>query len=102
MSREESAGKKQAGEAFAEMFRAFGEAVSEMFDDPDLKEKAREFGRSAVKSAETFGSRFKDEDVRARFREVGKAAQEFGKAVADRFRADKGTSNRDGKTGTNP
>ena len=97
MSREENAGKKQAGEAFAEMFRAFGNAVSEIFDDPELKEKAKEFGRSAVKSAETFGSRFKDDDVRARFREVGKAAQDFGKAVADHFRADKSTPNPDDK-----
>jgi len=88
MSNEENAGKKQAGEAFAEMFKAFGDAISEIFDDPELKDKAKEFGRSAVKSAETFGSRFKDEDVKARFREVGKAAQEFGKVVADHFRTD--------------
>jgi len=93
MSREENVGKKQAGEAFAEMFRAFGDAVSEIFDDPELKEKAKEFGRSAVKSAETFGSRFKDDDVKARFREVGKAAEEFGKVVANHFRADKSAPN---------
>ena len=97
MSREENVGKKQASEAFAEMFRAFGDAVSEIFDDPELKEKAKEFGRSAAQSAGAFGSRFKDEDVRAKFREVGKAAQEFGKNVADHFRADKSTPNPDNK-----
>ena len=91
MSNEENVGKKPSGEAFAEMFKAFGNAISEIFDDPELKEKAKEFGRSAVKSAETFGSRFQDEDVKSKFREVGKAAQEFGKSVAEHFRTDEST-----------
>ena len=60
------------------MFKAFGEAISEIFNDPDLKEKEKEFGKSAAKSAEVLGNRFKDEDVKAKFRDVGKAAQDFG------------------------
>ncbi len=78
--------KRKTPEAFAEMFRTFGDAISEIFDDPKLKKKAREFGKSAAESAETFGKRFKDEDVKAKFRDVGKAAQEFGKNIADYFR----------------
>jgi hypothetical protein len=89
MSQEQNAGKKTSAESFADIFRAFGQAVSEIFNDPELKEKAREFGKSAAESAGAFGSRFKDEDVKEKFRDVGKAAQDFGKSVADCFKDDK-------------
>ena len=68
------------------MFKAFGQAVSEIFDDPELREKAKEFTESATKSAKTFGSRFKDDDVKAKFRDVGKAAEDFSKSITDRFK----------------
>ena len=71
------------------MFKTFGEAISEVFNDPELKEEAKEFGKSAAKSAEALGNRFKDEDVKAKFRDVGKAAQDFGKSVSDSFKASK-------------
>ena len=86
---DEGSGKKSPGESFGEMLRAFGDAMSEIFNDPKLKEKAKEFADSAVKSAEAFGSRFKDEEVKQKFREVGKAAQEFGKSVEDCFKGGK-------------
>jgi len=80
---------KTATESFGEMFRAFGDAISEIFEDPKLKEKAKEFAEGAVESAKIFGSRFKDEEVIVKFRDVGKAAQEFGKSVTDCFKSDK-------------
>lgn len=89
MPQEEKSYEKTTAENFSEMFRAFGDAMSEIFEDPKLKEKAKEFADSAVVSAKIFGSRFKDEEVRAKFRDVGKAAQEFGKSVADCFKSDK-------------
>jgi len=89
MSQEENSSKKTATENFGEMFKAFGDAISEIFDDPKLKEKAKEFAESATESAKIFGSRFKDEDVKAKFRDVGGVAQDFGKSVADCFKADK-------------
>ncbi|HUV75182.1 MAG TPA: hypothetical protein VMW00_00855 [Dehalococcoidales bacterium] len=89
MSQEDKSNKKTATENFSEMFKTFGDAVSEIFDDPKLKEKAKEFADSAAKSAKIFGSRFKDEEVKDKFRDVGKAAQDFGKSVADCFKADK-------------
>ena len=89
MSQEDKSNKKTATENFGEMFKTFGDAVSEIFDDPKLKEKAKEFADSAAKSAKIFGSRFKDEEVKDKFRDVGKAAQDFGKSVADCFKADK-------------
>ncbi len=90
MSQEQNSSKKTAADNFGEMFKAFGDAISEIFDDPKLKEKAKEFAESAAESARIFGRRFKDEEVQAKFRDVGKAAQEFGKSVADCFKSDKG------------
>jgi hypothetical protein len=68
------------------MIEAFGNAISQIFEDPELKGKAREFGKNAVESAESFAKRFKDEEVKARFREVGQAAQNFGNSLADSFK----------------
>ncbi len=89
MSQGEKSNKQTTAENFGEMFKAFGDAISEIFDDPKLKEKAEEFAESAVESAKIFGSRFKDEAVKAKFRDVGRAAQDFGKSVANCFKADK-------------
>jgi len=85
MSQEENSKRKSASESFGEMFEAFGNAVSQIFDDPELKGKAKEFGKSAVESAEAFASRFKDEEVREKFRDVARAAQDFAKSMAECF-----------------
>ncbi len=87
MPQEEKAQEQNPAEHFGELIKAFGNAVGEIFDDPKLKEKAKEFADSATESAKVFGSRFKDEEVRAKFGDVGKAAQDFGKAIADCFKA---------------
>lgn len=86
---ENEEGKKSPGESFADMFKEFGSAMSEIFNDPKLKEKAKEFGESASASAKVFASRFKDEDVKNKFKDVGKAAKNFGEGVADYFKDDK-------------
>jgi len=86
---EEKKHEKTTAENFGELIKAFGNAVGEIFDDPKLKEKAKEFADSATESAKVFGSRFKDEEVKAKFGDVGKAAQDFGKSVADCFKAGK-------------
>jgi hypothetical protein len=82
-------GRKSPGESFADMFKEFGSAMAEIFNDPKLKEKAKEFGESASASAKVFASRFKDEDVKTKFKDVGKAAKNFGEGVADYFKDDK-------------
>lgn len=89
MSQEQNVDKKTPAENFVEMFKVFGQAMSEVFNDPALKEKAREFVESASESAKTLGSRLKDEDVKDRFRDVGIAAEDFGKSVADCFKSGK-------------
>ena len=84
---------KGPGENLGELVKEFGDAVSKIFDDPELKKKAKEFGDSAVKSAKLFGKRFKDEEVKDKFKDVGKAAKEFGNSMSDYFKED-------GETGT--
>ena len=41
MSQEDNADKKTSTENFADIFRTFGQAISEIFNDPELKEKAK-------------------------------------------------------------
>jgi ribosomal-protein-alanine N-acetyltransferase len=81
--------KKTAAGNLGDMFDALGDAMGQIFNDPKLREKARELGKAAKESAETLGERFKDEEVQAKFKDVGKAAQAFGKNVADIFSEDK-------------
>lgn len=77
------------GESLKQMFIAFGDAFSEVFNDPELKAKAKEFGEAATESAQQLGRRFKDDDVKERFRKAGEAAETFGKSVAEYFKSDK-------------
>jgi hypothetical protein len=85
---EEQSGQSP-GKSFVDIFDKFGSALSEIFNDPELKEQARMFGKNAARSASTFASRFKDEDVKSSFRDVGKAAEEFGRSVAEYFKTEK-------------
>jgi len=86
MSQEGNADKKKPAEQFGEMIKSFGDAMSQIFNDPELKEKARVFGESAVESARILASKVKDEDTRAKFREVGKEAENLGKSIQDYFK----------------
>lgn len=80
---------KSPAESFSDLVKEFGDAVGKIFDDPELKKKAKEFGDSAVKSAKHFGGRFKDEEVKEKFQDVGKAAKHFGNSVSDYFKDEK-------------
>jgi len=77
------------GESLRQMFVALGDAFAEVFNDPELKAKAKEFGDAATVSAAHLGRRFKDDEVRARFRKAGEAAEDFGRGVADYFKSDR-------------
>jgi hypothetical protein len=80
--------KGNATEDFRKMLEAFGKAMSEAFNDPELKDKAKELGNSISNTARTIGGRFQDEDVKNQFKQAGKAAQQFGKSVADYFKTE--------------
>jgi ribosomal-protein-alanine N-acetyltransferase len=75
--------KKTLGESFVSIFDAFGDTLSQIFNDPELKTQARLLGRSAARSAGTMAGRFKDEEVKAKFHSIGTAAQEFGQNISD-------------------
>ena len=81
--------KKSPSESFADMMKNFGSAMAEIFNDPELKEKAKEFGESVSASAKTVAGRFKDEEVKGKFKDFGNAAKIFGESVSDYFRDDK-------------
>lgn len=89
MTNSQKSTEKGPGENLGDMFEAFGAAMGKIFNDPELKAKAREFGRSAAQSAQTFAGRFKDEEVKAKFKDAGQAAKDFGKSVADYFGKEK-------------
>ena len=77
------------GESLRQIFVALGDAFEEIFNDPELKLKAKELGDAASESAQRLGQRFKDEDVKERFRKAGEAAEVFGKSVADSFKSER-------------
>jgi len=94
--------KKTPADNLGDMFDALGDAMGHIFNDPKLKEKARDLGKAAKESAETLGERFKDEEVKAKFKDVGKAAQAFGKNVAGIFTDDKSRDTAAGKSAEPP
>jgi ribosomal-protein-alanine N-acetyltransferase len=89
MPQENQEHRTETVESFAGIFKDFGQAIGDIFNDPKLKEKAKEFAESASVSANSLADRLKEEDVREKFRDVGKAAEEFGKNIAGYFSKDK-------------
>jgi len=104
---DEKKSKSNPSDNFAEMMKDFGSAIAEIFNDPALKEKAKEFGQSATDSAQTFASRFKDEDVKKKFKDLGTTAKKFGDSVAAYFKDDtnktgSGSTGQDTESGQQP
>ncbi len=78
---------EEAAETLGKMMRAFGNTVSEIFDDPELKKSARAFAESVVDAtAKVVQSKVEDKEVRARFRNVGEAAVTLGKSLEEHFK----------------
>ncbi len=84
---------KNAAETLGEMLRAFGVSVGEILDNPEVKEKAKEFAESVVDAAAKAGqSNVKTEEMRARFRNIGKAAQTLGNSLDKHFKSTEETN----------
>jgi ribosomal-protein-alanine N-acetyltransferase len=78
--------RKKAAEKLGKVMKTFGDTVSEIFEDPELREKAKEFSLSVVDAAaKVVNSRIKDDEVRAKFKDVGKAAQDLGRSITGHF-----------------
>jgi hypothetical protein len=86
MTQENREHKTETVENFTELFKTFGQAVGDIFNDPELQKKAKEFAESISVSADSLVDRLKEDDVKEKFRDVGKAAENFGKSIADCFK----------------
>lgn len=91
MKDEQKTAEQGPGESLKQVFVTFGDALSEVFNDPELKAKAKELGTAASASATLLGNRFKDDEVRDRFRKAADAAEQFGKSVARHLDAHRGS-----------
>ena len=88
MPRKEKYDRKAAAEKLGKIMKAFGDSLSQILDDPELRTKAREFSMNVVDSAaKVINSKLKDDEVRSKIKDVGKAAQDLGKSIADHFEA---------------
>ncbi len=90
MSQESSS--KSPAEGFAEIFRKFGDVLSNILQEPALKEKSDDFAGSAAGAMETLPDRVKAEDIQVKYREVAAAAQEFAENVSAHLEVPTGAS----------
>ena len=87
MSGKKSKDTNKAIETLGESLRTFGNALGEIFNDPDVKEKAKIFASSVVDAAaKIVEEKVKTEDTKARFRNVGKAAKTLGNSIETHFK----------------
>ncbi len=93
MPSKEKVEKNEAAERLGKLIKAFGDTISDIMQDPKVREKAREFSDSVIDAAAKVASnKVKDEDVREKFVDVGKAAQSLGKSVVNEFEPEKAGS----------
>ena len=91
MSPQQKNEDKRAAEKLGELLKTFGNTVSEILGDPDVKKKAKEFAESVVDSAAKVAqSKIEDKEIRNRFRNVGKAAQTLGTSLDKHFKGTEG------------
>ena len=80
--------RKKAMEKLGKGMKTFGEAVGEILEYRELREKAKEFSQSLVDAAaKVVESRIKDDEIKAKFHDVGKAAQTLGQSLTDHFKS---------------
>ena len=79
--------RKEAAEKFGQVMKTFGEAVGEILNDPELREKAKEFSQSVIEAtAKVIDSHIEDAALKDKFRDVGKAAQTLGKTIDENIK----------------
>lgn len=77
---------RKAAETFSEVMRKFGNTLSEILDDPEVRNKAKDFAESLVDAtAKALDSKTEDEQIRSKFRNVGKAAKSLGNSLEEHF-----------------
>lgn len=71
------------------IFTEFGEAVSSIFKDPNLKKEANKLKEGIVGSARAFSNRIQNKEVKKEFKDIGKAATKFGKGAVKTYKKSK-------------
>jgi len=80
---------KKDAENLGQVVRSFGEAISEIFEDPEVRKKAKDFSQSVVDAAaRVVESKIRHEEAKKKFREAGRAAQSLGKTLVEHFAAE--------------
>jgi [ribosomal protein S5]-alanine N-acetyltransferase len=81
---------KKDAESLGKMIRSFGETISEIFEDPELRKKAKEFSQSVIDSAaKVVESKIRNDEAKRKFRDAGRAAQSLGKTLVEHFDTEK-------------
>ena len=81
---------KKDAESLGKMVKSFGEAISEIFEDPELRKKAKDFSQSIIDSAaKVVESKVRNEAAKRKFRDAGRAAQSLGKTLVAHFDSEK-------------
>jgi len=81
---------KKDAEDLGKMIRSFGNTIAEIFEDPEIREKAKELSQSVIDSAaRVVESKLRSNQSKAKFRDAGRAAQSLGKTLVERFDTEK-------------
>jgi ribosomal-protein-alanine N-acetyltransferase len=82
-------GASKEAESLGKIIRSFGEAISEIFEDPEVRQKAKAFSQSVIDSAaKVLDSKVKREEAKKKFRDAGRAAQSLGKTLVQQFKSE--------------
>ena len=77
---------KKDAETLGKMIRSFGNTIAEIFEDPEIREKAKEFSQSVMDSAaKVVEGKLKTAATKKKLRDAGRAAQSLGKTLVEHF-----------------
>ena len=80
---------KADAERLGKVVKSFGEAISEIFEDPEVRKKAKDFSQSVVDAAaRVVESKIRHEEAKKKFRDAGRAVQSLGKTLVEHFTAE--------------
>jgi len=86
MAVKEKYDRKKDAENLSKMIRSFGETISEIFEDPELRKKAKDFSQSVIDSAaKVVETKIRSDEAKRKFRDAGRAAQSLGKTLVEHF-----------------
>ncbi|HEX7474466.1 MAG TPA: hypothetical protein VF318_00760 [Dehalococcoidales bacterium] len=86
MASTDSREAQSAAEIVGSMFKDFGNTISEILEDPELKEKAKDLASALAEAAmKVAEEKVTDQEVRSKLRNVGKATRMLGEKLEKHF-----------------